>query len=288
MNIGTHITFATIQTMCRLDLERYKHEWDIIIVDECQRCAGSPTRVSQFYKVVNNLSARYKIGLTATPKRSDGLEKSMFALLGSIIYEVPKECVRTCPVRVQSIETGWEPDVDRICRGDGTIDYAKVIEDMTENEERFELVINNIVDITRGEPTMVLANRVEYLKALCRAYNEGQAGTGVCLSGMGQSKKAKEERKQALEALNGGEIECIFCTYQLAAEGLDIPRLKYVVFATPEKDPTRVQQASGRVGREANGKDCGIVIDFIDSFGMYKSWQKKRQAVYKKLGYDII
>ena len=288
VNIGTHITFATIQTMCRLDLERYKHEWDIIIVDECQRCAGSPTRVSQFYKVVNNLSARYKIGLTATPKRSDGLEKSMFALLGSIIYEVPKECVRTCPVRVQSIETGWEPDVDRICRGDGTIDYAKVIEDMTENEERFELVINNIVDITRGEPTMVLANRVEYLKALCRAYNEGQVGTGVCLSGMGQSKKAKEERKQALEALNGGEIECIFCTYQLAAEGLDIPRLKYVVFATPEKDPTRVQQASGRVGREANGKDCGIVIDFIDSFGMYKSWQKKRQAVYKKLGYDII
>lgn len=285
VNIGTHITFATIQTMCRLDLDRYRHEWDIIIVDECQRCAGSPTRVSQFYKVVNNLSARYKIGLTATPKRSDGLEKSMFALLGSIIYEVPKECVRTCPVRVQSIETGWVPDLDRICKSDGTIDYSKVVEDMTSNPERFEVVTSKISEMCKGQPTIVLANRVEYLKTLCKAYNNMSIGTGICLSGMGQSKKAKEERKKALEALNTGEIHCIFATFQLAREGIDIPNLRYVVFATPEKDPTTVTQSAGRVARVCDGKEYGTVIDFVDDFGMYRSWAKKRKNIYKNLKY---
>jgi hypothetical protein len=35
VNIGEGITFATIQTMCKLDLSQYKNYWDVIIVDEC-------------------------------------------------------------------------------------------------------------------------------------------------------------------------------------------------------------------------------------------------------------
>jgi superfamily II DNA or RNA helicase len=258
-----------------------------VLVHNCQHCCGSPTRVTQFYKVLSNLSAKYKYGLTATPKRADGLEKSMFALLGPKIHEVPREEVAdtTCPVKVSVIPTGWYPDYDCVLMGDGTIDYNKVIDNMIHDDERYKVVFQEIARL--NEPTIVLANRVEYLQRLCESAR--LFGKRVrCLSGMGQSKKAKEERKQALEALNNGELDCIFCTYSLAAEGLDIPNLRYVVFATPEKDPTRIQQASGRVGRKAPDKDCGIVIDFVDAFGMYKSWEKKREAVYKKLGYDII
>lgn len=35
VNIGQGITFATIQSMCKLDLPQYKDLWDVIIVDEC-------------------------------------------------------------------------------------------------------------------------------------------------------------------------------------------------------------------------------------------------------------
>lgn len=35
VNIGKGITFATVQTMCNLDLTQYKDYWDVIIVDEC-------------------------------------------------------------------------------------------------------------------------------------------------------------------------------------------------------------------------------------------------------------
>lgn len=35
INISQGITFSTIQTMCNVDLDRYRHEWDIVIVDEC-------------------------------------------------------------------------------------------------------------------------------------------------------------------------------------------------------------------------------------------------------------
>lgn len=35
VDIGNGITFATVQTMSKLDLSKYKDEWDIIVVDEC-------------------------------------------------------------------------------------------------------------------------------------------------------------------------------------------------------------------------------------------------------------
>lgn len=281
VNIGTSLTFATVQTMSKIDLRQYRDAFDVIIVDECHHAIGSPTRVMQFYKVLSSLSARYKIGLTATPKRADGLEKSMFALLGSIICEISKEEVKhtTCTVEVRGIKTGYTPDYDAVLAGDGTLNYAQLVDDLTHNEERFQCVCNVLK--TLDGATLVLANRVEYLQRLCDEYD----GNAICLSKLGTSKKAKETRKEALRKLDSGELDCIFATYQLAKEGLDCPNLRYVVLATPEKDETTVTQAVGRVGRKANGKEVGIVLDLIDDFGMLKGWAKKRRGYYKKNDY---
>ena len=287
VNIGTHITFATVQTLAKLDLSAYKDMFGAVLVDECQHCAGSPTRVSQFYKVVSSISAWYKIGLTATPKRADGLQASMFAILGPKLHEVTREQVahNTCPIRVQAIETGYIPEYDAILQGDGTIDYNRLIDNMIGNRDRLELIGDTVCKVAKTGPTIVLANRVQYLNDL-HAYCDTLKA--VCLSGKGQSKKAKEERRQALAALNNGELDCIFATYQLAAEGLDVPNLRYVVFATPEQNETTVIQAAGRVGRKAEGKDFGTVIDFVDDFGMYRGWYTKRLRYYKKLDADIL
>lgn len=287
VHIGEGLTFATIQTMAKLDLEQYRDMWDVIIVDECHKAVGSPTRVMQFYKVLSNLSCRYKYGLTATPKRADGLEKSMFALLGDIIYEVTRDTVKstTCPVKVDFVESGYEPDYSKILLGDGTINYASLVDDLIHDTGRFGLVSEVIKRL--DPPVLVLANRVEYLKMLQKAYGEGS----VCLSTMGASKAAKEKRKETLRKLNDlsdFDVTCVFATYQLAKEGLDVPNLGYVVFATPEKDETTITQSVGRVGRKAPGKKFGTVIDFVDSnFGMYRGWQKKRRGYYKKIGVEV-
>ena len=259
------------------------------LVHNCHKAIGAPTKVMQFYKVLSNLNCRYKFGLTATPKRADGLERSMFALLGDVIHEVSRDEVSstTCPVNVELVRTGYIPDMDLALAGDGTINYAGLVKDLTGNSERLYNVAVKINQVAEQGATLVLANRVEYLQRL-----EGiltKAGrTCICLSAMGQSKAAKAARKEALRKLNDGEIDCVLATYQLAKEGLDVPQLRYVVFATPEKDETTVMQAAGRVGRKAEGKDHGTVIDFVDDFGMYNGWSKKRRNYYKKLGYNIL
>lgn len=284
VNLGTGITFATIQTMCKVNLSEYSHYWNVIIVDECQHCCGSPTRVTQFYKVISALSARYKIGLTATPNRSDGLHKSMFALLGGIIHEVTRKEVEqnTCPIQVIPAETGYHPDYDNILMSDGTLDYNALTNDLINNKDRFQKVLDCVNTI--GKSILVLANRVQYIQDL----HESFTGKSVCLSTLGQSAKAKAERKEILRKLNDGELDAVFSTYQLAKEGLDVPNLQYVVFATPVKDEITVIQSAGRVGRKAEGKTIGTVIDFVDDFSLYRRYFAKRKSCYRKIEAKII
>ncbi len=290
VNIGAGITFATIQTMVSLNLSQYKDCWDIIIVDECHKAIGSPTKVMMFYHVLSNLSARYKFGLTATPKRADGLERSMFALLGDTIITISKEDVQdtTCKVKIKQENTGWMPDGDAVLNGDGTLNYSALVEQMTLDENRFNTIMEGLGRIPKHKPTMVLANRVAYLEKLCREYMDKGIGCAVCLSSLANNKADRQRRKVALEALNDGELDCIFATYQLAKEGLDVPNLRYLIMATPEKDETTVVQSAGRVARKADGKDCGIILDYVDELGMLKGWAKKRLNLYKKNDYEIL
>lgn len=283
VNIGNTITFATVQTLSNIDLSQFYSSWDCIIVDECHKAVGSPTQMMMFYKVLSKLSARYKIGLTATPYRADGLDKCMFALLGDVIHEVPKEAVKDtiCPVKVKFVETNFTPDLDIVLAGDGTLVYSSLIDNIIKDEKRNEKIAKEL-DVLEGA-TIILSDRIEHLyKMYEKLADNSQA---VVLSGKGQGVLAKEQRKRVLADLNGGKLRYVFATYKLTKEGLDVPNLSYVVFATPQKDRTTVTQAAGRVGRKAEGKEFGTVIDFVDDFGMLRGYERKRKTIYKKLGF---
>lgn len=289
INIGNTITFSTVQTLANIDLKEKElmDEWDVIVVDECHKAVGSPTQMMMFYKVLSQLSARYKIGLTATPYRADGLQKCMFAILGDIVYEVPKSAVKdtTCKVKVEFVDTEFAPDIDVITAGDGTLVYASLVDSIIKDQKRNEKIIQRIQGIDGA--TMLLSDRIEHLNLLYNALPDADKAKCVVISGQGQTKKAKDERKKALKMLDKGEITYIFATYKLAKEGLDVPNLRYVVFATPQKDKTTVIQSAGRVGRKAEGKEFGTVIDFCDNFGMLRGYERKRKGYYKALGYNF-
>jgi predicted helicase len=74
------------------------------------------------------------------------------------------------------------------------------------------------------------------------------------------------------------EKRIILSTYSMAKEGLDIPRLCAVVFATPKGD---VVQASGRVQRKHPDKGVPLIIDIVDTFSIFEQLRWKRFAFYK-------
>lgn len=288
VNVGNTLTFATVQTASNIDLSQYCHEWDCVVVDECHKCVGSPTRMMMFYKVLSALSARYKIGLTATPYRADGLERCMFALLGDIVHEVPQSAVagNTVPVRVKFVSTNYTPDIDKITDGDGTLNYAKLISDITENKDRNAVIVGEIQRAAHNGGVLVLSDRLQHLDALKRVVRD--SGQRTARLGIASTKAEKERRARILTDLNSGALNAVFATYKLAKEGLDVPNLRTVVFATPQKDKTTVIQSAGRVARKAEGKEYGTVIDFSDDFGLLYGYEKKRRGYYKKNSYIFL
>ena len=284
VNIGKGITFATVQTMCNLDLTQYKDYWDVIIVDECHRVAGTPTAVSQFSKVLNALAARHKYGLSATVHRSDGLIQATFALLGDVVYTVPTEAVADKIMKVGICPAPTGIGISRACLNtDGTINYAKLINYLTESEDRNSMIIGHLA-LNQEHPSLILSDRLGHLETLMSMLPEVMQKDAVMVSGKMTTKKGKAEREQAIADMRTGEKKYLFATYSLAKEGLDIPCLERLYMATPQKDYAVITQAIGRIARTSEGKADPICYDFVDDIQFLVKAYKKRCTTYRKNG----
>ena len=284
VTIGKGVTFATIQTMCKLDLSQYKDMWDVIIVDECHRVAGTPTQMSMFAKVLNSLSARHKFGLSATVHRADGMIQATFALLGDVVYTVPDEAVadKIMTVGIRPTSTGVK--ISRECLNtDGTLNYTKLISYLCENSYRNNLISSWIVSEAEHS-SLILSDRLEHLEALMATLPRSMREQAVMISGKMTSKKGKAEREQAIEDMRQGKKKYLFATYSLAKEGLDIPRLERLYLTTPQKDYAVITQSIGRIARTFEGKQDPVCFDFVDDIGYLVKAYKKRCTTYKKNG----
>lgn len=196
VNIGSGITFATIQTMCKLDLPQYKNLWDVIIVDECHRCSGTPTAMTQFYKVLNSLAARHKFGLSATVHRSDGMIEATYALLGHVIYTVPDEAVgdKIMKVGIKPVNTGIE--LDRKCLNtDGTLNYSKLITYLCEDFRRLHFISSWIV-VESEHSCLILSDRLEHLEQLMKSLPRTMREKAVMVSGKMTTKKVRQSERK--------------------------------------------------------------------------------------------
>lgn len=276
VDIGENITFATVQTLSAKDISEYKDMFDLVVVDECHRLVGSVNQAGMFYKVVNNLNARYKIGLTATPYRNmKGTEIAMFSVLGDVLIEIDKSVVKTCKAKVNKID--YSISLPSYCfKQDGSIIFTKAINFLANSKDRTGFIADVITNINSDKSILVLSDRLDQLENLKRL-----VGEGAMIHGKMTSKAQKEERESIIQDMRDGKERILFASYGLAKEGLDIPRLDCLVLATPKKDKATVIQSVGRIERQFKGKTSPIVYDIVDSEGIFTTMWYSRYRIYK-------
>lgn len=286
INMGKDGTISTIQTLSKIDVEIYKKEFDIVIVDECAHCAGSPTISKMFQKVVENIPARYKFGLTATPARSDSLIDTMYMILGMSMqgefkptYKIDKDKVKTIVAQHEKVELltdiPYDSDVYDV---DGTIIYNELINFLSEDIERNNIIINNVVFRNRdGRKQIVLCHRVNQCKLLYEKLKELGMNVEV-VTGDTPTKK----RKELLKEDNTWDI--LVATYSLLKEGISIKKLDTLHFVTPAKDKSTVVQCVGRIERFLENKKQPIVYDYVDINVDYcnKAYIKRKRDIKKR------
>lgn len=281
VEIGTHITFATVQTLKSIDLQEYADTWDCVVVDEAHRICGTPASTGMFYKVINKLVARYKYGLTATPYRNvKGTEKAMFSLLGQPIIEIDKSVVadRIVQATIHKVTTNFDEIPDNCMEFDGTLKYSTLTTALAEDTKRNDLILD-LLRQCKNEFSLVLADRVGQLY-----YLQKKLGYGNVIDG----KTKKDIRENAIQEVRNGKVKVLFATYGLAKEGLDIPRLSRLILASPHRDKATIIQSVGRIERKFENKVNPIVYDLVEPIFYYENMWKSRKSYYRKNGNEIL
>jgi superfamily II DNA or RNA helicase len=78
----------------------------------------------------------------------------------------------------------------------------------------------------------------------------------------------------------------LLASYAMASEAMNIKHLNTVVMASPRK---KVEQSTGRILRvQKDQREVNpVIVDIVDSHGMYQGQWRKRAKYYKQCAYRI-
>ena len=252
--------------------QRKYPEWvydyfDLVIWDEVQTL-GAET----FSRTASLFNSRYRMGLSATPRRKDNMDKVFNYHIGHIVAEHTIQVVRPQVVTIKY--TGADAAGVYFKNGSKVpLSIGRHFNLLAKSVKRTELLTRVVKMLYyKQRDTLVLSDRISILenikKALTTLYNVPSKDIGMFISD-----------KQQL----GRKI--LLGTYGTAGLGADIQRLSALVFATPRAD---IEQPAGRLrDQNAHHRDP-IIVDVIDTeSGKLRGWALKRQKFYKKKGWKI-
>jgi superfamily II DNA or RNA helicase len=267
-SIGDRLTVGLIQTLAKADINEFSERFGSIFVDEAHHLAAK-----SFYYTIDQFPSMYRIWASATPERSDGLTKMVFAAAGRIVHTIDQSQVPTIIPRLEVIETDYQGFTDNA--------YTKIISDLIKNKSRNQLIVDTVVRESAGNYSLVLSDRVDHLDILKRMLTKTLPKLRIeILTGS----MKKKDRSDVMGRVNNRQVDILLAT-QLAREGLDIKHLNRLFLATPKQSGSAVQQEVGRVMRPEIGKNDAIVFDFWDVENpILKSQFWKRREVYRKIG----
>jgi len=236
-------------------------KFGMVITDEIQHVPSE-----MFLSVLNNLPAKYRIGVTGTVKRKDQKEILTYDVLGKLLIKLDagdlKHRITSFDYRI--VNTNIDMEIPTTFRWTGqkrenVINVTELLTQLTDNTERNTIIVQEAVNlIQRGYFPLILSDRVRHNESL----HEHLLSLGfktVLMIGKTRKKANWEEIR------NDATIQCIVANSRIASEGLDLPRLSALLLTCPSTNVHKLKQQVGRIRRVFEGKPLPLVVDFCDN-----------------------
>jgi superfamily II DNA or RNA helicase len=272
---GGIIDLATPQTLARRDNPAEVFAgYGLVIVDECHHLPAV-----SFEKAVREAANRRWIGLTATPRRRDGLEAILHMQLGPIRHTMTPDPVAPVMVRRDLIvhDTLTDPDTDE--QAAVQVVLGQVATDLQRNEQ----ICADVADAhRRGRNVLVFTDRTEHLEQIRVGLTHHHLDPVVLQGGT-----PKKTRVAIIEALHAAtDPILLLATGAYLGEGFDLPALDTLFLAFPISGPNRVTQYAGRVTRPLAAKTSIEIHDYHDILHpLTRRMHQRRLAAFKTLGF---
>ena len=175
------VTVAIYKT-AHNNLDKLRDEFSTLIVDEAHKCPAD-----MFSTVVNNINAKIKIAITATPRRKDG--KHVYLMDFFSQFRIAAEDLRDMAVPcVTIVKTDF-----RFVITDPKRDWARAMNKLCADDLYINLIAEKAISyIKQGRCPLIIGDRVDMLKKLQKLIPNS-----ICVIG----ESSTEIREDALENL---------------------------------------------------------------------------------------
>jgi len=260
--VGERLTLALQQSLWakRFPLVDFVRHFDVVLVDEIQEV---PART--VFEIVDAFPAMLRVGFSADETRNDGKERLTYDVFGPVIAEIDRSAVIesgfNVPVTVRVVPSDFEAEWYRRARG-AEKDHKRLVDEVIADRARDALIRDVVRDVAGGErssgqwgdgsaaPVLVFSHRREHVDDVERMLVDAGLRCGVMVGG--QSDRFDE----ASAFVERGLVEAVAGTYQAIGVGIDMPRLRSGICATPIGNNRQFfGQVRGRICRSAPGKD---------------------------------
>ncbi len=270
------VDLVTLQTLARHeDHGEVFDGYGLVIVDECHHLPAV-----SFERCVRAASNRRWVGLTATPRRSDGLEGILHMQLGPVRHTMSEDAAATLLVRRDLVvhDTLADPDAP-----EGAA-VQTVLGRVAADTDRTRQICVDVADAyRRGRHSLAFTDRTVHLDALRIELTLHHGLEPVVLKG-GTGKKAHAAAIDRLRASDAPVL--LLATGAYLGEGFDFPVLDTLFLAFPISGRNRVVQYVGRITRPLPGKVSIEVHDYHDRLHpLLRRMHQRRLIALKSLGF---
>ncbi|MFX0065306.1 MAG: DEAD/DEAH box helicase [Candidatus Hermodarchaeota archaeon] len=296
------ITVSTYDS-AYLHVKSLRKHFGLLIFDECHHLAAPSYRV-----IAEGMIAPSRLGLSATPERSDGEHKALETkLIGPILqrltpedlsqdviadYELKKVYVDLPPAEQEqynhysSIYRSYLRK-KRISIRSGRDFERKIIFRVGYDPEAREALrahrisrkiafageskikaIENLLIQHEGEKTLIFSENTEFVEKIGRTF----------LIPIIHHRTAKAERELILRSFTQGSLP-IIATGRVLDEGLDVADASVAIIVSGSAQPRQFIQRLGRILRPAPGKETAILYEIITSGTVETRVSSRRKEV---------
>lgn len=261
------VTVAMVQTATN---HQFTRKYDLLILDE-----GHHGPADTYYAIGEVIESKYRLALSATPRREDGMEKKLWAMFGQLYIGATVEdlvsddylakpmfqlidCYRGRDVngewKMKRFE-GWQEELSEVC--DDIYSNTQLVKKAVELQAAGEKVYMDVRLIRHGK---LLKQILDHMGVKAEFIYGGDT----------------TKRRQAV--LTQFREDNIILVSTLIKEGVDLPDMSAVFLAGPARSGTENIQKIGRALRPKQGSNEAYIIDRKDNSVFLNRWRSYRES----------
>jgi len=249
--------FASVQSLTAYGVDNIPSDaFEIVVIDEFHHAEAKTYR-----RILDRLTPRELLGLTATPERGDGVDVRQFfggrTAAELRLWDALKADLLT-PFHYFAIADGL--DLRGVDWKVGAYDPSTLSALMTGNDARARIVLKALRDKVGDLGTMKALGfcvSQDHARYMAEVFNEAGIRSATVL---GNTRDA--DREAAIANLRSGAVQALF-TVDVFNEGVDVPAINTVLFLRPTESATVFLQQLGRGLRRAQDKAVLTALDFV-------------------------